>query len=126
MGSFYVPWVGPDKARVWILLVLLIGGLFACLLYIPVATCAANDDAGACAAPVDPPGLQGLGTIGTPMWRSCPCNVSTTVRVSENARTLSNTVFANGDAPPTTELRGLSSLTISVLQVCPLDRATPR
>jgi len=125
MTNFYVPWVGPDKGRVWILIVLLIAALFISLLYIPVATCSANDDQGICAAPVNPPGLQSLETVGVPMWRSCPCNTSLTIRDSANARTLSNTVFANGESPPTPELRGLSSLGISILQFVLNDISAP-
>lgn len=125
MSSIYPPWIGPDKTRVWILIVLLVGGLFVCLLYIPVSTCAANDDGGVCAAPVEPPELPGLNTIGTAMWRSCPCNTSTVIRDSANARTLSNTVFADGDVPPTPELRGLSSLSISILQFVLNDISGP-
>jgi len=126
MGSstFYVPWIGPDKARVWTLIAILVGAIVFCIVYVPSVTCVPNDDKGVCAAPVDP-GLQGLSTIGTPMWRSCPCNTSTTVRVSANARTLSNTVFANGDVPPTVEVRGLSSMTISVLQFMLNDISGP-
>ena len=116
MQSFYVPWVGPDKFRVWVLITILTVALFTCLLWIPVATCSANDDSGVCAPAVYPPELPGLYTVGTPMWRTCQCNASVVVRTSANARTLSNTVFANGDLPPTPEARGLNALTVSVLQ----------
>jgi len=47
------------------------------------------------------------------------------VRSSANARTLSNTVFANGETPPTPEQRRLSALSISVLQFVLNDIAGP-
>jgi peroxidase len=125
MQSFYVPWVGPDKFRVWVLITILTVALFTCLLWIPVATCSANDDSGVCAPAVYPPELPGLYTVGTPMWRTCQCNASVVVRTSANARTLSNTVFANGDLPPTPEARGLNALTVSVLQFVLNDVSGP-
>jgi peroxidase len=125
MGHFYPPWVGPDKVRVWILIVLLVSMLVVAFIVVPVATCSANDEAGVCDPPVSPAELQGLGTLGTPMWRSCPCNASSTVRASPNARVLSNTFFANGEYPPTPEARGLSALSVSVLQFVLNDISGP-
>ena len=126
MEKFYPPWIGPDKWRVWILIVILVWAIIGCLVWIPVATCEANDDDGICAAPVDPPELPGLNTLGSSMWRTCTCNASFVIRNGTNARTLSNTVFANGDLPPTPEARGLSALAVSVLQFVLNDIAGPR
>jgi len=115
MGSFYVPWVGPDKCRVWILICLLVAAVLVCFIYIPVVTCSANDDGGVCAPQVSPQELPGLYTVDVSMLRGCPCNASTVIRSLSNARTLSNTIFANGDVPPLLELRGLSALTVTIL-----------
>jgi peroxidase len=124
--TFYPPWIGPNKARVWLLIALLVAALFVGLLYIPVVTCAADDDAGLCAGPVEPPILQGLETVGLPMRRACACNASATTRTEANARTLSNAVFANGELPPTPEGRGLSALAVTVTQFVLNDMVRPR
>ncbi len=122
----YPPWIGPDKCRVLVLLGLVVGALFVGLLYIPIATCSASDDGGLCAPVANPSSLPGLGTVGLPMWRGCTCNTSIVIRTSTNARTLSNTVFDNGDVPPTAEARGLSALTVSMLQFVLHDIAYPK
>jgi len=126
MGSFYVPWVGPDKCRVWILICLLVAAVLVCFIYIPVVTCSANDDGGVCAPQVSPQELPGLYTVDVSMLRGCPCNASTVIRSLSNARTLSNTIFANGDVPPLLELRGLSALTVTILQFVLNDIALSR
>jgi peroxidase len=123
---FYPPWIGPHQLRIWSLITIVVAGLVIGLLYIPIITCAANDSAGVCAGPVEPPVLQGLETVGLPLKRGCACNTSTTTRTETNARVLSNTVFLNGETPPTPEARGLSALTVTVAQFVLNDIAFPR
>jgi hypothetical protein len=60
------------------------------------------------------------------MLRGCPCNASTTTRTETNVRTLSNTVFANGELPPTPEARHLSALAVAVAQFVLNDMVKPR
>jgi len=121
----YPPWIGPYKGRVVFFSLVLIACMAMGFIWIPIATCPAADDAGLCAGPVIPPILQALGTVGRPMLRGCPCNASATTRTETNARVLSNTVFANGELPPTPELRGLSSLAIVVAQFVLNDIVDP-
>ena len=119
MEQMEPPWVGPQQGMTWTLICTMIVLVVASCL-VPLYSCPAGNVECVPEAAASVPA-----SVGIAVRRACACNTSTTVRVSTNARTLSNTVFS-GLTTDTPDARGQSALAVIMAQFVLHDIYQPR